>query len=73
MSAGVPECDWCQAKAIGEVHAQWTPFDFDTALACERHVAFAYRRFERRTVDGMSPLRIWHLWFEQLPLPGWPA
>ena len=67
-----PECDWCQSKAHAEVHAQWTIADFDTALACERHLAFAYRKFQRRYVDGAPVQELWHLWFEDLEMPLFP-
>jgi hypothetical protein len=47
-----PECEWCTRRATYLVKAHWTILDFDDALACDMHVAAAYRHFRRRLVDG---------------------
>ena len=30
------ECEFCDAGAVGEVHAQWTVVDFDHIVVCRR-------------------------------------
>lgn len=53
------ECEWCPRLAVVTVHAQWTLFDFDDALACNEHREAATRRFWNRTVDGQKPVDVW--------------
>jgi hypothetical protein len=58
-SAAAPECGWCHAPAIGEVHAQWTIFDFVDYNVCAEHVDQAQMWFWRKTVDGERPVDVW--------------
>jgi len=55
----LPECGWCTAPAVGTVHAQWTIFDFDDAVACEEHMLAAQSMFWRRWVDNFPPADVW--------------
>jgi hypothetical protein len=54
-----PECSWCHAPAIGQVHAQWSIFDFVDYNVCAEHLDVAQVQMWNRTVDGQRAVDVW--------------
>ena len=67
-----PLCSWrdCSRAAEGEVHGQWTLFDFDAWPTCPQHSLDISQWVWRRTVDDQPPIDVWlDLWDMKSPPP----
>jgi hypothetical protein len=53
------ECEWCNQLAIGEVHGQWSIFDFLRYYVCETHIDQAETKMLGITFDGQEVIDVW--------------
>ena len=53
------ECEYCDSRAVGQVHLQWSFVDFMAFQVCEKHIDPVIRNWLDVKVDGHPLVDAW--------------